>query len=195
VLAQELVHKERSGGCVVGPAPDWRAVVARDEASVDDEVARRLVPRVQLLAFCARSDDLDVDGGLTAADVAEQFRRHLPGGGPGRLDLAPPLAALHTARQSDRVGHEIAVTISDDTPGAYPAAHVLRCLVPNLHKPVGHPSWRSFAKIGQTSVHQNGAVALILHASLDSNGPDEPIALLLKAGFIRGAANERFILG
>ncbi len=60
-LAHELVHLERGGGIdLPGMPPGWAAVVAREEAAVDDEVARRLVPRGALRA-------LGPDIGLTEA--------------------------------------------------------------------------------------------------------------------------------
>lgn len=72
VLAHELVHDERGGGAAFSGMPSqWAAVVARDEAAVDREVAARLVPRDELLDVL---DDLvDVLGGVTARDIAEVF--------------------------------------------------------------------------------------------------------------------------
>jgi hypothetical protein len=72
VLAHELVHDERGGGCDLPGMPDtWRPVVVREERWVDDEVARRLVPQRELLEFCvARAE---VQGSLTSAEVAAEF--------------------------------------------------------------------------------------------------------------------------
>lgn len=66
-LAHELVHLERGGGIDhPGMPASWGAAVAREEAAVDAEVARRLVPRRVLLA-------LDTSSGLRACEVAELF--------------------------------------------------------------------------------------------------------------------------
>jgi hypothetical protein len=54
-LAHELIHLERGGGAEHGGMPDdWEAVVARDEAAVDAEVARRLCPLEELIPWAAR---------------------------------------------------------------------------------------------------------------------------------------------
>jgi len=54
VLAHELVHDERDGGCVLEGMPEqWRAVAAREEARVWREVARRLVPAAEIAAMRA----------------------------------------------------------------------------------------------------------------------------------------------
>jgi len=72
VLAHELIHDERRGGCdLAGMPASWSAVVARDEAAVDDEVARRLVPVGELADYCRGLVGLGL--GVTAADVAEHF--------------------------------------------------------------------------------------------------------------------------
>ncbi len=66
-LAHELIHLERGGGIDRPDMPaTWLAEVAREEAAVDAEVARRLVPRRALL-------DLDRSSGLGAPEVAERF--------------------------------------------------------------------------------------------------------------------------
>ncbi len=71
-LAHELVHDERGGGADhAGMPPSWAPVVARDEAAVDQEVARRLVPLDELVKFCEVAVLLDL--GVTAFDVAEHF--------------------------------------------------------------------------------------------------------------------------
>lgn len=58
-LAHELVHEERGGGCdaVALPAA-LDALVARDEAEVVREVARRLVPAPALVRLIAQRDEL-----------------------------------------------------------------------------------------------------------------------------------------
>ena len=72
VLAHELIHDERQGGCdLPGMPPSWRSVVASDERAVDDEVARRLVPVEELGEFCRRK--VSVDEPVTAEDVAYHF--------------------------------------------------------------------------------------------------------------------------
>lgn len=71
-LAHELVHDERGGGAdMEGMPTSWSAVVVRDEAAVDREVARRLVPPGELAKFCEALDLLGV--GVTAHEVAEHF--------------------------------------------------------------------------------------------------------------------------
>jgi hypothetical protein len=71
-LAHELVHEERGGGCDhPGMLPTWHPVVGRDENAVQDEVARRLVPLDELLAFCRRQ--AEVEGAVEAWEVAEEF--------------------------------------------------------------------------------------------------------------------------
>lgn len=49
----------------------WLAVVVRDEAAVDREVARRLVPPAELVKFLEAMDLLGI--GVTAHEVAEHF--------------------------------------------------------------------------------------------------------------------------
>lgn len=72
LLAHELVHHERHGGAARQGMPDgWRDVVTRDEGIVNDEVARRLVPRDQLLEVVAARCSLGEGG--TAQDVADEF--------------------------------------------------------------------------------------------------------------------------
>ena len=72
LLAHELVHDERRGGCDARfMPPSWKAVVRREEGWVDDVVADRLVPPEALWAFCERA--ADALGGVTAADVAAEF--------------------------------------------------------------------------------------------------------------------------
>jgi hypothetical protein len=71
-LAHELIHDERRGGADAADMPSsWRAVVARDERQVDDEVARRLVPDDELryLLECLTEMGLPVE----VWDVARQF--------------------------------------------------------------------------------------------------------------------------
>lgn len=72
LLAHELVHDERSGGCYADFMPaTWRAVVRREEGWVDDIVADRLVPPDELRALCDRA--IDSGEALTAADVMLEF--------------------------------------------------------------------------------------------------------------------------
>lgn len=72
VLAHELVHHERGGGAFRPGQPDlWAAVVARDEAAVDAEVARRLVPPDELAAYVARRVDLGEC--VMAWEIADEF--------------------------------------------------------------------------------------------------------------------------
>lgn len=77
-LTHELIHDERGGGCSAeGMPPAWAAVVARDEAQVDDEVARRLVPLDHLEELVAAvCGDLDVP--VYSWDVADQFDVPVP---------------------------------------------------------------------------------------------------------------------
>lgn len=73
LLAHELVHLERGGGCESAGMPaSWAAVVARDEGQVDDEVARRLVPLHELVELAQALADMELP--LEAWDVAQQFR-------------------------------------------------------------------------------------------------------------------------
>lgn len=72
VLAHELVHDERGGGCdAVGMPPSWRDVVARDEHAVEREVARWLVPHDLLQRFVESRVGADV--GVTVWETAEEF--------------------------------------------------------------------------------------------------------------------------
>jgi hypothetical protein len=72
LLAHELVHDERWGGCDLPGMPScWQAVVAREERWVNAIVADRLVPADDLAEFCARVADLGI--GVTARDVALEF--------------------------------------------------------------------------------------------------------------------------
>jgi hypothetical protein len=72
LLAHELVHDERFGGCYSEEMPaTWDAVVARDEQCVDNIVADRLVPPDELRRFCRRMASTGV--GITPADVAAEF--------------------------------------------------------------------------------------------------------------------------
>ncbi len=71
-LAHELVHDERGGGAAYrGQPATWEPVVARDEQQVEDEVARRLVPRAELDRLWRQARG--VDGSLTAWEVAAVF--------------------------------------------------------------------------------------------------------------------------
>ncbi len=70
VLAHELVHDERGGGCTAQGMPaSWDAVVSRDEEAVDSEVARRLVPADELRAFAEQNEP----DGVAVWQVAAEF--------------------------------------------------------------------------------------------------------------------------
>jgi len=72
VLAHELVHYERGGGAhYVGQPDTWDAVVARDEAAVDNEVARRLVPPDELAAWVAAR--VEMGECVMAWEIAEEW--------------------------------------------------------------------------------------------------------------------------
>ena len=66
-LAHELVHDER--GLVTTGMPE--ALAAKEEHAVEREVARRLVPRDELMAMIVRA--VDLGEGVTVHDVAEAF--------------------------------------------------------------------------------------------------------------------------
>lgn len=73
MLAHELVHDERGGGCVeAGMPPSWADVVTRDELIVRREVADWLVPRHDLVVFIDRRV-VDSAPGVTAWEVSEEF--------------------------------------------------------------------------------------------------------------------------
>lgn len=58
VLAHELVHRERGGGCPLAGMPSgWRPVNWREEVRVHDEAVRRLVPPDELRAWCVGKAD------------------------------------------------------------------------------------------------------------------------------------------
>lgn len=72
VLAHELVHHERGGGCVLEGMPAaWAAMAAREELRVWREVARRLCPLAEMRAVAelARVNELP----FATWEVAEQF--------------------------------------------------------------------------------------------------------------------------
>lgn len=72
LLAHELVHDERSGGCHADFMPAaWRTVVRREEGWVNDIVADRLVPPDELRAMCDRA--VESGEAITVADVANEF--------------------------------------------------------------------------------------------------------------------------
>ncbi|HEX2039182.1 MAG TPA: hypothetical protein VHF47_05540 [Acidimicrobiales bacterium] len=72
LLAHELVHDERWGGCDASyMPPSWKAVVRREEGWVNDIVADRLVPPCELRAFCDRA--VERGEAVTAAEVAAEF--------------------------------------------------------------------------------------------------------------------------
>jgi Zn-dependent peptidase ImmA (M78 family) len=70
-LAHELVHAERGGSGHAADAPDgWATVVAREEARVDDIVARRLVPLGSLRDLVERRAEVEP---ITAEVAAGEF--------------------------------------------------------------------------------------------------------------------------
>lgn len=72
VLAHELVHYERNGGAWhAGQPPTWAAVVARDEAAVDDEVARRLIPPDELARYV--DGRVDLGDAVMPWEIADEF--------------------------------------------------------------------------------------------------------------------------
>ena len=72
VLTHELVHHERGDGVDrLDAPPTWQALVDREERAVDREVARRLVPPIELAALVAERSALD--DGIGAVEVAEHF--------------------------------------------------------------------------------------------------------------------------
>ena len=71
-LAHELIHDERGGAAGwAGQPATWDDVVARDEVTVDGEVARRLVPSDELRAFIERNVGAEL--GVTVWEVAKEF--------------------------------------------------------------------------------------------------------------------------
>jgi hypothetical protein len=87
VLAHELIHDERGGGPGWEGQPDtWSAVVARDERSVDAEVARRLVSADELAAFLEAGHPEPVE----AWQIAERF------------DVPPWVVASLVVKRSDK---------------------------------------------------------------------------------------------
>jgi hypothetical protein len=91
LLAHELVHDERLGGCYAEEMPQsWHAVVMRDEATVDNVVADRLVPPDELARFCTRVSGLGM--GVTPTDVALEFdvTEEVAGRALRRLTSRPP---------------------------------------------------------------------------------------------------------
>lgn len=73
VLAHELVHDERGGGCGCSPmgAEGWKYVCNREERTVDRIVAERMLDGGEVLAFCSQRAELGES--TTAEDVAEHF--------------------------------------------------------------------------------------------------------------------------
>lgn len=71
-LAHELVHEERGGGCDAPGLPaSLDAIVARDEADVVREVARRLVPPTALRHLLEQREGLGLH--VEPWEVAEAF--------------------------------------------------------------------------------------------------------------------------
>ena len=71
-LAHELVHEERGGGCDAPGLPAaLDAIVARDEADVVREVARRLVPPAALRHLLEQREELGLH--VEPWEVAEAF--------------------------------------------------------------------------------------------------------------------------
>lgn len=69
-LGHELVHDER-GVPPMNPPQLWVPVVAKEEAAVDREVARRMMPLDTLAAYVDSMEEMGV--GVTAANVAVEF--------------------------------------------------------------------------------------------------------------------------
>ena len=57
--------------CEPGQPATWDAVVARDEAAVDDEVARRLVPPDELAPWVAAR--VEMGDAVMAWEIAEEW--------------------------------------------------------------------------------------------------------------------------
>lgn len=71
-LAHELVHLERGGGIDHPDMPDcWRPVVEREEDTVHDEVARRMIPPAVLRSYV--DGVVACGGGVGADDIAREF--------------------------------------------------------------------------------------------------------------------------
>jgi len=71
-LAHELVHEERGGGCDAPGLPlALDVMVARDEAEVVREVARRLVPPAALRHLLEQRDELGLH--VEPWEVADAF--------------------------------------------------------------------------------------------------------------------------
>ena len=73
VLTHELIHDELGSSCRAVGMPDaWDAVVAREEAWIDREAARRLVPAAELGLFLRRQA-AHIDPAVTLHDIADHF--------------------------------------------------------------------------------------------------------------------------
>lgn len=91
-VAHEVIHKERGIPCRKGLPTFYDPVWARQEASIEDEVARRLVPLAQLRWFVDRQ--VAEHASVTALDVAERF------------EVTEQLAArAMSLLRRDRLGH------------------------------------------------------------------------------------------
>jgi hypothetical protein len=103
VLAHELVHLERGGGCPETGSDVWDVVSRREEVRVDREVARALCPAAEVDAWIR----LEVDAGHQVDAVAVSEAWALPGwiaaivledaAGRARRDLAASIGR-HPAR-------------------------------------------------------------------------------------------------
>ncbi len=72
LLAHELVHDERGGGCEWGGMPfEWLVVVNREEHRVSKITADRLIPRGELLGLLRRCETVGEE--VTARFVALEF--------------------------------------------------------------------------------------------------------------------------
>ena len=72
-LAHELIHDELGSSCRCDGMPDaWDAVIAREETFIDREVARRLLPRADLVRFLWTTAG-DHDHPVTVHDIADHF--------------------------------------------------------------------------------------------------------------------------
>ena len=83
--AHEMIHDELGSSCRAhGMPPAWDAVIARQEAAIDREVAARLVPAHELAAFLGQRDECR--DRVEVHEVAEHF------------DVTEPIAELALGR-------------------------------------------------------------------------------------------------
>lgn len=103
-LAHELIHDERGAGFdAPGMPATWDAVVAREEAAVDAEVARRMVPVAELEAFVRPRLELGL--AVDAWEVADEFD----------VDQATAVAAMRSTLAAGLLGRTV---VGDTSPMA-----------------------------------------------------------------------------